>query len=102
MKQTGAALWLLQFLLLYSCLAPNANAQASKPLNEYAMRTWTTAHGLPHNSVNSITQSNDGYLWLATWEGPVRYNGREFTVYDDIRTTKMPESGTLDVTVHPT
>lgn len=76
------------------------DAAARKPLSEYAMRVWTTRDGLPHNSVNRITQSEEGYLWLATWEGPVRYNGRDFTVFDDIRVTNMPESGALDVSLN--
>jgi diguanylate cyclase (GGDEF)-like protein len=102
MKKLSATLWFIQLLLLHSLLTPSqATAKTVKPLNEYAMRTWTTAHGLPHNSVNAITQSADGYLWLATWEGPVRYNGREFKVFDDIQITQMPEAGALDIHVHP-
>src|SRR5690554_838932 len=71
-----------------------------KPLNQYALRVWTTRDGLPHNSVNRIAQSEEGYLWLATWEGPVRYNGRDFTLYDDINVTRMPEAGVLDIMVN--
>lgn len=43
---------------------------------------WTTRDGLPHNSVNAIAQTPEGYLWLATWEGLVRYNGQSFTQFD--------------------
>src|SRR5690606_39719866 len=46
------------------------------PLSHYALRSWNTRDGLPHNSINRISQGPDGYLWLATWEGPVRYNGQ--------------------------
>ncbi|RUO27444.1 ligand-binding sensor domain-containing protein [Aliidiomarina sanyensis] len=70
----------------------------AKPLIQYAIETWSTRHGLPHNSVNRITQSNDGYIWLATWEGPVRFNGREFTIYDDFHVTALAESGVYDIT----
>lgn len=71
--------------------------KSSTPLNQYALRSWNTRDGLPHNSINRITQSQEGYLWLATWEGPVRYNGRSFKVYDDTTVTKMRESGALSV-----
>src|SRR5690606_6221219 len=73
----------------------------STPLNQYALRSWNTRDGLPHNSVNRITQSNQGYLWLATWEGPVRYNGRTFKIFDDTNVTKMRESGALSVAYNP-
>jgi ligand-binding sensor domain-containing protein len=36
---------------------------------------------LPQNSVNAILQTRDGYLWLGTEEGLVRFDGIRFTVY---------------------
>ena len=33
------------------------------------------APGPPHNQVNAIAQTPDGYLWFGTWEGLVRHNG---------------------------
>ncbi|AKC87523.1 ligand-binding sensor domain-containing diguanylate cyclase [Pseudoxanthomonas suwonensis] len=52
------------------------------PLRDYAIDAWTTRNGLPHNSLRDIAQTPDGYLWFATWEGVVRYNGVAFTVFD--------------------
>jgi ligand-binding sensor domain-containing protein/signal transduction histidine kinase len=43
---------------------------------------WTTENGLPQNSVNDILQTRDGYLWLATHGGLVRFDGVRFTVFD--------------------
>src|SRR5262245_60326035 len=43
--------------------------------------TWTTENGLPQNSVNAILQTRDGYLWLATFGGLVRYDGARFVVF---------------------
>jgi diguanylate cyclase (GGDEF)-like protein len=78
--------YLLWLGLLLSCgvlLAPTqARAEDRIPaLHELAQRTWTTREGLPHNSVNALAQTADGYLWLATWEGLARYNGREFELF---------------------
>ncbi|MBI3426521.1 MAG: hypothetical protein HY011_26640 [Acidobacteria bacterium] len=42
---------------------------------------WTTADGLPQNAINAITQTRDGYLWLATNDGLVRFDGLRFTVF---------------------
>lgn len=44
--------------------------------------SWTIADGLPQNSVNDIAQTPDGYLWLATFGGLVRFDGVRFVVFD--------------------
>ncbi len=38
--------------------------------------------GLPQSSANAVIQSKDGYIWLATFGGLVRFDGRSFTVFD--------------------
>jgi len=43
---------------------------------------WTTENGLPQNSVNDIVQTRDGYLWLATFGGFVRFDGSRFVIFD--------------------
>ncbi|MEO7013389.1 MAG: two-component regulator propeller domain-containing protein [Dokdonella sp.] len=55
---------------------------APPALRDYAVDRWTTADGLSHNSIRAMAQSPDDYLWFGTWEGVVRYNGREFVVLD--------------------
>ncbi len=37
--------------------------------------------GLPHHTVLAITQDRDGFIWLGTADGLVRYDGYEFVVY---------------------
>jgi ligand-binding sensor domain-containing protein len=34
------------------------------------------------NAVNAIRQTRDGYLWLATYDGLVRFDGLNFTVFN--------------------
>jgi diguanylate cyclase (GGDEF)-like protein len=69
-------------------------AMGSTPkLSEYFRETWTTREGLPHNLVVDIAQTPEGYLWFATWEGAVRYSGREFTLYDRLKIGVLPDSG---------
>lgn len=52
------------------------------PLAEYYAERWGSRDGLPHNMVSGMVQAPDGYLWMATLEGAVRYSGREFRVFD--------------------
>lgn len=54
---------------------------------------WSTSNGLPHNTVNALAQSADGYLWVATWEGLVRYNGSEFAAFDRRSVPGWPDDG---------
>ncbi|MGE3844935.1 MAG: two-component regulator propeller domain-containing protein, partial [Vicinamibacterales bacterium] len=49
---------------------------------QFSFDVWTTENGLPQNSVNDIVQTRDGYLWLATFGGLVRFDGVRFTVFD--------------------
>ncbi|MCH8493063.1 MAG: diguanylate cyclase [Idiomarina sp.] len=86
----------------HSTPSPKSLGDFNKPLIQYAMSHWNTRDGLPHNSVNNITQTPDGYLWLATWEGPVRFNGRSFDVFDDIEALGLPETGVMGITHNPT
>jgi len=57
-----------------------------KAISQYTHEMWTTDNGLPQNSVNTIVQTPDGYLWLGTQEGLVRFDGVKFTVFDKSNT----------------
>jgi diguanylate cyclase (GGDEF)-like protein len=87
-------------LLLLQTLATPALAQR-KPVNAYFRETWTTREGLPHNQVNAIAQTPDGYLWFGTWEGLVRYNGLEFHVFDRGNTPALRDNGVRSIRVAP-
>ena len=52
--------------LLFCVFLPGVAGAQDKPLTAYFRETWTTRQGLPHNQVNAIAQSPDGYLWLGT------------------------------------
>ncbi len=77
---------LCQALLLLCLLSGLPGTLAAQdgppPLRDYAIDVWTSRNGLPHNSLRDIAQTPEGHLWFATWEGLVRYNGLDFTVFD--------------------
>jgi signal transduction histidine kinase/CheY-like chemotaxis protein/ligand-binding sensor domain-containing protein len=50
-------------------------------ITQYGHQVWTTADGLPHNSIRAITQTPDRYLWVATSGGLARFDGVGFTVF---------------------
>jgi signal transduction histidine kinase/ligand-binding sensor domain-containing protein/CheY-like chemotaxis protein len=52
----------------------------AKSVYQYNCQSWTRREDLPANGINAITQTKDGYLWLGTSKGLVRFDGFEFKV----------------------
>jgi signal transduction histidine kinase/outer membrane protein assembly factor BamB len=48
----------------------------------YTVRHYNSENGLPQNSVKSISADTEGFIWLATEEGLVRFDGRRFSVFN--------------------
>jgi ligand-binding sensor domain-containing protein/signal transduction histidine kinase len=46
--------------------------------SDYDVRLWQMEEGLPNNTVQAITQTRDGYLWIGTREGLARFDGINF------------------------
>ncbi len=53
----------------------------SKSIAQFGLDAWGTREGLPQNSVQALLQTRNGYLWMGTEEGLVRFDGVRFTVY---------------------
>jgi ligand-binding sensor domain-containing protein/serine phosphatase RsbU (regulator of sigma subunit) len=66
-------LW-VSFALM--ALVPN------KTITQYSMHIWNMESGLPGNSVFAIQQTQDGYLWIGTQDGLVRFDGLNFELYN--------------------
>lgn len=78
----GCRLFFLTLLFLIAGTNVIFALEPGKAVTQYAHRVWLTKDGLPVNTVNFITQSSDGYLWLATHEGAVRFDGKKFAVFN--------------------
>ena len=101
----GSALRVLAAGVLLGLLAgaPSASALApDKSLLQFPRRSWQTPEGLPQNSVQSLAQTPDGYLWGGTWEGLVRFDGVRFTVFDLINTPALQARSIRCLATDPT
>jgi ligand-binding sensor domain-containing protein len=66
-KEPGSQNRLPTFIVLILLLLwPIWALDPDQPADQYLVDTWNTGKGLPANSVYSLCQNPDGYLWLAT------------------------------------
>jgi PAS domain S-box-containing protein len=77
------------FVAAAMLLAIPACGNDSTVITGFVQQTWTAQEGLPQNSVGAIVQARDGYLWLGTQEGLVRFDGVKFTVFDRSNTAGL-------------
>lgn len=61
----------------------------TKELSHYIHTVWQIEQGLPQNSAQALCQTRDGYLWIGTEEGLVRFDGVRFTVFDKHNTSQL-------------
>ena len=82
--------WLFRFagllLCVFALILPAMAGRADQPESPFIVDAWGTEQGLPGSAVVSVIQTKDGYLWLGTLNGLVRFDGIHFTVFDENKT----------------
>lgn len=63
---------------------------ANLPDPEYLIQSWEIEQGLPNSTVTSMVQTPDGYLWFGTFGGLVRWDGVNFTEFNELTTPSLP------------
>ena len=66
------------FVIAYLLLAWCPSAFALNPaleISQYAHTSWYMRDGFPKSQITSIAQTHDGYLWLGTEFGLIRFDG---------------------------
>jgi signal transduction histidine kinase/ligand-binding sensor domain-containing protein len=59
-------------------------------LTSYARQTWVMENGLPQNTITALLQTQDGFLWIGTESGLVRFDGYGFQVFDHNSDAAIP------------
>ena len=59
---------------------------------QYVLKQWNVEHGLPQSSIRCMTQTEDGYLWIGTWNGLARFDGVRMTVFNALNTPELHPS----------
>jgi signal transduction histidine kinase/ligand-binding sensor domain-containing protein len=88
MKLTRAVTRLLRQFILGGVLACFSfgrvgAAPSASVYPDLHISAWQAEDGLPSNKILDIIQSRDGFIWIATLDGLVRFDGITFKVFDN-------------------
>ena len=65
------------------CLLRAYAMDPSRAMSQYIHDRWGPEQGFPRGPVYAITQTSDGYLWIGTQAGLVRFDGWNFVLMSD-------------------
>jgi ligand-binding sensor domain-containing protein/AraC-like DNA-binding protein len=72
------------YLFLLQTLVPVYHLFAfytEKHPEDYLINIWTVEDGLPQNTIQTLLQTHDGFIWIGTPSGLVRFDGLDFKVF---------------------
>lgn len=69
---------LFSIIVLSICFLCSLGAQEAM---QYSVRHYSAANGLSQNTVMTILEDADGFVWLGTWDGLNRFDGHDFRIY---------------------
>jgi len=91
-RRRSAPRLLLASAVLLACALPGLALEPSTPLANYGRQSWVMENGLPQNTVQAMVQTRDGFIWLGTEAGLVRFDGSSFQVFDHNSTPALPDN----------
>ena len=80
-------------LLVATVLGVAVPCNALEPttaLASFGRQTWVMENGLPQNTVQTLLHTRDGFVWLGTEVGLVRFDGNSFAIFDKNSTPALP------------
>ena len=89
-------------LLLALIPPPSMALHPQRAANHYTIENWGPRNGFPEETIFAITQTVDGYLWIATPAGLVRFDGQDFTFFDRERVPGLQPLRVTDLWLRPT
>jgi signal transduction histidine kinase/ligand-binding sensor domain-containing protein len=95
-----------RFAILVGTIAfwPIGTARAMDPdraLSQYIRDRWEKSSGFVAGPVYGITQTRDGYLWIAAEKGIVRFDGLRFRLFEPLQPTSTTDTAALNVLPDP-
>jgi ligand-binding sensor domain-containing protein/signal transduction histidine kinase len=95
--QFGLLLIALPFTLVAS-QSPKVQAlDTAKALSQFTIDKWQMEDGLPSNAVMAQLKAQNGYFWLATYDGLSRFDGHKFKNYTQRLYPQIPTNSLFDL-----
>jgi ligand-binding sensor domain-containing protein len=78
--------------VLLACCRCATALNPSLDINQYAHNAWTIREGFLKGAISSIAQTPDGYLWLGTEFGLLRFDGVQSVPWQPPKGERLPSS----------
>lgn len=82
---------MMRFLLV--CVLMLCATPSWASITDYVVKQWNIKDGLPSQSLKSVVQDQQGYMWLGTQFGLSRFDGTTFTNYNTQNSPFLPSNG---------
>src|SRR3984885_11129658 len=83
-KSVTAVLTVVYFACPAHAIDPN------RAISQYIRERWGSEKGFPDGSVSAIAQTTDGYLWIGTEKGLIRFDGLNFRLFEQAIPSSLP------------
>ena len=105
-NRISPALLVLQLNLAASAGVAGAQVPAgpqavSGPGITFGHETWTIEDGLPLSHLNGLAFARDGYLWLSSFDGLIRFDGARFSVFNTGTNPELPTNRYVQILEAP-
>lgn len=71
-------------------LSPSHQLRANESIAQYSITARGHKDGLPSTLIDAIAQTYNGFLWLGSADGLVRFDGLQFTTRRSIQPNESP------------
>ncbi|HRH46924.1 MAG TPA: two-component regulator propeller domain-containing protein, partial [Pyrinomonadaceae bacterium] len=89
-KRSKSLICLAAVFFIASALNPIYALDPNRALSQFPHELWRTENGFPGGTIYSIAQTSNGYLWLGTEKGLVRFDGLTFKLIQHSDTPNLP------------
>ncbi len=100
-RRTCVSTWWLFALAFWIVMetAICAAAVDSRRPEIYSSRTWQSRDGLPQDAIQALAQTPDGYLWIGSSGGLIRFDGIRFVSFTRDNTPALQDDSVLSLRV---
>ncbi|MBN1196083.1 MAG: helix-turn-helix domain-containing protein [Candidatus Aminicenantes bacterium] len=85
----------LALFVAFFLFSPESQCATFNVATDLLITRWSIEHGMPQSTVRDLCRSGDGYLWLATRSGLVRFDGSRFFVFNHWNSPQLPSEEIL-------